>query len=179
MRIIAGRFQRRALHAPSGRNTRPTADRTREAIFNLLQSRFHLNDAHVLDLFAGSGALGLEALSRGASSSTFVESDPGAVRTIHQNITSLGVVDETDVLRMDVLKYLLRPSRRFDLVFADPPYILGLLPTLPTQMLNVTEPEGYAVLEHDKRHTFEHHPGWVLSRPYGRTTVSLFEHPTQ
>jgi 16S rRNA (guanine966-N2)-methyltransferase len=117
MRIVAGSCKGATIHAPKGRDTRPTSDRVREAVFAILGS---VEAANVLDLFAGSGALGLEALSRGAASATFVESDPSAVKTIERNLEKLGL--EGRIVRSDVARYVARTHERYDVVFVDPPY---------------------------------------------------------
>jgi 16S rRNA (guanine966-N2)-methyltransferase len=118
MRIVAGEFRGRRLQAPRGSSTRPTADRVREALFSMLGD---VGGLRVLDLFAGSGALGIEALSRGAASAVFVERDHAAVAAIRRNLEAVGVT-ETAVRRRDVLGFLGSCSGSFDLVFVDPPY---------------------------------------------------------
>jgi len=124
MRIIAGQFRGRPLQAPSGLATRPTADRVREALFSMLASRVgSLEDLRVADVYAGSGALGLEALSRGAAHSTFVETDARAQAAIRANAAKLGVEDRVRVLGGSAI--VLPRSEPFDLVFADPPYATG------------------------------------------------------
>ena len=121
MRIIAGDWRGRRLEAPPGRATRPTADRVRETLFSMLASRLgSFDDLRVADLFAGSGALGFEALSRGAAHATFVESDPVAEATIRRNADTLGAPGRIQILGGSAL--VLGRYGPFDLVFADPPY---------------------------------------------------------
>lgn len=133
MRIIGGSLRGRALQAPSGEGTRPTSDRTREAVFNLLLHASwapSLQGARVLDLFAGSGAMGLEALSRGAAFSLFVETEAHARGAIRSNVESLGLFGSTRIHRRDATDLGVKPAGLgvpFDLVFADPPYRKGLL----------------------------------------------------
>src|SRR5947208_2259988 len=123
MRVIAGRLGGRRLKAPAGARTRPTAERVREALFAMLED---VADARVLDLFAGSGALGIEALSRGAASAVFVERDPAALRALRENLAALGLGrDVAEVRRSDAMRALHSAQRRgenYDLVFIDPPY---------------------------------------------------------
>lgn len=132
MRIIAGRFRGRALKAPAGLATRPTAERTREALFNILAHAPwspSLEGRRVLDLFAGSGALGLEALSRGAAFALFVETDAAARGALRDNIETLGLFGETRLHRRDATDLGVKPAgvgAPFDLVFLDPPYRQGL-----------------------------------------------------
>jgi 16S rRNA (guanine966-N2)-methyltransferase len=121
MRIIAGTWRGRPIEAPPGRGTRPTADRVRETLFSMLASRLgSFEDLRVADLFAGSGALGLEALSRGAASATFVESDLQAAAAIRRNADKLGASDRIHLIAISALA--LPRSDPFDLIFADPPY---------------------------------------------------------
>ena len=117
MRIVAGSKKGARIFAPKGASTRPTSDRVREAIFAILGA---VEGARVLDLFAGSGALGLEALSRGAETAVFVESDPVAVKAIERNLEKLGL--EGRIVRADVRRHLSRENERYDVVFVDPPY---------------------------------------------------------
>jgi 16S rRNA (guanine966-N2)-methyltransferase len=123
MRIVAGRFGGRRLVTPKDARVRPTADRVREAWMSILGEA--LSGARVLDLFAGSGALGLEALSRGAASVTFVELNPPSLRALDQNITALGAQHAVTVHRGDAVRYVERlPEGAFDIVLADPPYTI-------------------------------------------------------
>ena len=124
MRIIAGQWRGRKLAAPEGMATRPTGDRVREVLFSMLASRLgSFEDLRVADLYAGSGALGLEALSRGAQFACFVEQDARAIAAIRANIEALGAADRTQVQARSV--DALPSQRPFDLVFADPPYAAG------------------------------------------------------
>ncbi len=133
MRIVAGKFKGRALTAPKGRTTRPTSDRAREAIFNILAHADWappLEEARVIDLFAGSGSLGLEALSRGGGFCLFVETDNGARGAIRSNIETLGLFGVTRIHRRSATALGPRPvnlGAPFDLAFLDPPYAQGLV----------------------------------------------------
>lgn len=174
MRIIGGTFRGHRLTAPKG-PTRPTTDRTREAVFNLLQSRADLHGTRVLDLFAGSGALGLEALSRGAAEVTFVEKAGAALGVIRKNAAALGVADRCRIVRADALRWLgRRPESYFDLAFADPPYALDGLVQLPDLVRPHLAPGGLFVLEHGGDADFSEHPAHATSRAYGQTVVSVF-----
>lgn len=127
MRIVAGSARGRRLRSPEGPGVRPTSDRVREAVFNSLFSAGGVGGSTVLDLFAGSGAMGLEALSRGAESVTFVESAPAALEVLRDNVAILGFADRSSVVPADALRYLEAP-RRFDLVILDPPYAFDRWP---------------------------------------------------
>lgn len=125
MRIISGTWRSRPLVAPKGDTTRPTADRTRETLFSMLASRLgSFEELAILDLFAGSGALGLEALSRGAATCTFVEHDTAALKALEDNIAKLGAKAQTDVRRSSVLS-LGSAIKPFDVILMDPPYASG------------------------------------------------------
>lgn len=128
MHIIAGRFRSRLLISPKGEITKPTTGRLREAVFNICQNS--IEDSEFLDLFAGSGAMGLEAISRGARKSIFVDNNREAIRCLNRNIETLGIQEQTLVLFGDVLarlKALEGKNAQFDIIYADPPY--GLLAT--------------------------------------------------
>lgn len=123
MQIIAGKFKGHKILAPKGTETRPTSGRLRETVFNILQN--HIEDAHFLDLFAGSGAMGIEALSRGAAKATFVEQDRTSYRTIEKNIEKLDLKCASTILCEEALKALSffhKTGQKFDLIFLDPPY---------------------------------------------------------
>ena len=178
MRIIAGSRKGARIFAPKGVETRPTADRAREAAFNLVGP---VDGASVLDLFAGSGAMGLEALSRGAASATFVERDRLAADTIARNVDKLGLAGAT-VLRDDAARVLAGDAaagRRYDLVLVDPPYrmLAGLLPTLAVYLPSVVAPDGLVVVESDAREEPELPLPKRTSRRYGSVRITVFEGP--
>ena len=175
MRIIAGRFARRKLFSPKGHLTRPTMSQTRESLFHLVESRMDLEGSHVLDLFAGTGAIGLEALSRGAESVTFVEKEGRVLKFARRNAEELEVTDQCVFLRTDAVSYLQRYSGpAYDLIVADPPYDLEAMRRMPDLALPHVAPSGLFVLEHDRRIFFDDHPNLDTCRPYGRTYVSVF-----
>lgn len=138
--------------------------------------------ARVLDLFAGTGALGLEAISRGAAHATFVEQHGPTLSLARRNARDLGVADRCAFIRADALAHSARLGTeagtpgRFDLVLADPPYALPEMESLPDALRPLLAPDGLLVLEHDARHDFSGHPACVFARDYGSTTrVSIFE----
>ena len=177
MRIIAGRFGSRRIEAPKGVDTRPTLDQTRESMFNVLQGE--PEGARVLDLFAGSGALGLEALSRGAVFSVFCDMNREAVKALRANIAALGVGDETRVLAEDCLTALDRLARekdRFDLIFLDPPYARDAGPVMEKILaLGLISRDGLIVLERDAKTALSIPAGlWIRrSKVYGRTALDF------
>jgi 16S rRNA (guanine966-N2)-methyltransferase len=171
MRIIAGSHRGRRIAAPRGRDTRPTSDRVRENAFNLIGP---VDDADVLDLFAGSGALGLEALSRGAAGATFVESDRDACRTINANLDKLEL--RGTVLCQDAARVAAREPRRYDLVLCDPPYDYDHAKLAPHLARLLTE-DGLLVYETSGRAEPLDLPGLEMrtSRKYGSARLTLYE----
>lgn len=172
IRVIGGRFGGRRLATPPGRGTRPTASRVREAWFSAI--RDELEGARVLDLFAGSGALGIEALSRGADHATFVESDGKAVWALRRNLESLGLNTVTAIVRTDVFRAVARPQTlegRFDLALADPPYGVGMARRLAEVWLE-SPFAGMLCVEHARSELAGMDPDWA--RSYGDTELSFF-----
>jgi 16S rRNA (guanine966-N2)-methyltransferase len=171
VRIIAGTRRGHRIAAPKGSETRPTSDRVRENAFNLIGP---VDDAHVLDLYAGSGAMGLEALSRGAARATFVEADRDACRVINANLDKLGL--QGTVLCMDVLRALQQERQRYDLVLCDPPYDLddGKLTPL---LAKLVADHGLLVWETSSRRGPPDAPGLTMrtTRAYGSARLTLFE----
>jgi 16S rRNA (guanine966-N2)-methyltransferase len=157
---------------PLGRGTRPTADRVREALFSMLGD---VSGLRVLDLFAGSGALGIEALSRGAAAATFVESDSRAAATIRSNLDSLGAGGE--VSRRDALAFLGSAKGCFDLVLADPPYDSAplLAGQLAERLPGVLSEKARIVTESDKRHPLELPFPLLRERAYGDIRIAIHE----
>jgi 16S rRNA (guanine966-N2)-methyltransferase len=171
MRIVAGEFRGRRLQAPRGSSTRPTADRVREALFSMLGE---VGGLRVLDLFAGSGALGIEALSRGAASAVFVERDHAAVAAIRRNIEAIGVA-ETAVRRRDVLAFLGSCRESFDLVFVDPPYDSAprLARPLSSALPAVLSENALIVTESSKHTPLELSLPLARERTYGDTRIAI------
>jgi 16S rRNA (guanine966-N2)-methyltransferase len=176
MRVIAGSRKGHRLDAPRGLDTRPTSDRVRENIFNLVGP---VDGARVLDLFAGSGALGIEALSRGAASAVFVEHDPDAIRTIERNLDRLRLTGAR-VVRGDALRAIAQESNageKYDLVLVDPPYgmLTEIQPRLARHLPSLLTADGLLVLETDSRTEPELPLPVRTSRKYGQTRVTVFE----
>ena len=170
MRVVAGTFKGRRLAAPKGMRTRPTADRVREALFAMLGD---VDGARVLDLYAGSGALGIEALSRGAESALFVERDARAAAAIARNLAAIGV--EAPVVRQEVLRFLSRAEGTFDLVFCDPPYDSAseLAGPLAERLPALTAENARIVTESDKRNPLELPFPLLTERTYGDTRIAI------
>jgi 16S rRNA (guanine966-N2)-methyltransferase len=173
VRIIAGEHRGARIFAPKGLDTRPTSDRVREAAFNLIGP---VDGAVVLDLFAGSGAMGLEALSRGAASAVFVENDRDACRTIQRNVEKLRVTG-ANLVQRDALQALATDSRTYDLILCDPPYGYADHDRLGPYLARALAPDGLLVFESGTRDE----PAVVglrvrISRTYGSARLTLFEH---
>jgi 16S rRNA (guanine966-N2)-methyltransferase len=170
LRVVAGTYKGRRLAAPRGTRTRPTADRVREALFSMLGD---VGGARVLDLYAGSGALGIEALSRGADSAVFVERDARAVAAIERNLAAVGV--EANVVRQDVVRFLARADGAFDLVFCDPPYdsAAGLAGPLAEHLPALCAEDARIVTESDKRNPLVLPFPLLVERAYGDTRIAI------
>ncbi len=169
MRVIAGSRKGHKLAAPHGLDTRPTSDRVRENVFNLVGP---VDGARVLDLFAGSGALGIEALSRGATSAVFVERDPDAVRTIERNLDKLIHGDAVRAIAQEAIA-----GAKYDLVLVDPPYgmLTEIQPRLARHLPSLLAADGVLVVETDSRTEPDLPLAVRTSRKYGQTRVTLFE----
>ncbi len=169
MRIVAGKWRGRRIEPPAGDRVRPTADRVREAWMSIVSP--WLPVARVVDLFAGSGALGLEALSRGAAEAHFVEVSPAGLRSIRENAAALGAGDEAVIHRGDALRYIERLApHAFDVAFADPPYGHGLATRVAEAWLAVPFADVLGV-EHRKD---EQLPGAGARRVYGDTAITIY-----
>jgi 16S rRNA (guanine966-N2)-methyltransferase len=178
VRIIAGSRRGHTIHAPKGLDTRPTSDRVRENVFNIVAP--WVEGARVLDLYAGSGAMGLEALSRGAAAVVFMESNPEAGRAIERNLDKLGLIGAR-VVRHDVVTGLRQEAgavRKYDLVRADPPYHMTDYHSLSRYLPGVLADDGLLVFETAAK-TEPELSGLAVrtSRKYGSTRVTVFEHP--
>lgn len=177
MRIITGKLKGRNFSIPKGLDVRPTTDRTKESIFNLIEARVYLEGTLILDLFAGSGNLGFEAISRGTKHVTAVEHDPDNVKIIEKNAVKFEIKDQMSVVCADVLQYLNGMAVPHHFIFCDPPYDYPLMDELIELVLtkNWLTEEGWLMLEHDKYKDFTDHPNCTFSKAYGRTIVSIFQ----
>ena len=176
MRIIAGSAKGRTLKTPKGILTRPTLDRTRESLFNILEN-FGFDDVPVLDIFAGTGALGLEALSRGAASCTFI--DHYTRRLIEENIALCGFSGQTEVLGMGMDKALAQlQGQSFFYIFADPPYDKNLVNDTLDKILRygLLKPQGLILMEHSSKEQIETNPSFsvIREKTYGKETRISF-----
>jgi len=183
MRIVGGRNRGRALKAPKGPATRPTSDRTREAVFNILNSRLPdgFQGLTVIDLFAGTGALGLEALSRGAQHAVLVDNDRAAIKIIEENVQQLGEVDNVTIAKRDAtnLDPLPSPVKPAGLVFLDPPYRQNLVESALKSLKenNWLAVEALCIVETDAKECFEIPENFTVidQRKYGKAAIHILE----
>ena len=180
MRVITGSARGRRLETLPGDNTRPTGEKVKESLFSAIQ--FDIEGRRVLDLFAGSGQLGIEALSRGASGCVFVDKNTDAVKIIKQNLQHTGLMEKAQVLGTDALAYLTRPGDRFDLVFLDPPYASELLLPVLERVAPLVNDGGILVCETDDSTTLpEQIDRFAVAKTYrfGHTYVWLYRYQAE
>lgn len=175
MRIVSGKFKGRRIEPPKNITARPTTDFAKEALFNVLNNRVDFEELYVLDLFAGTGSISLEFASRGSSSITAVEMNSTQANFIRKISKDLQV--DINLVQVDVFRFLKTCHTKFDLIFADPPYQLPTLSTLPDLIFEkeLLKEEGLLVLEHSSKVSFESHPRFKERRHYGNVHFSFFE----
>lgn len=180
MRIIRGKYGRRRFNVPTNITARPTTDFARENIFNVIENLIDLEGAKCLDLFAGTGAVSFELLSRGASSVTSVEKSATQARFIEKVKNELNDRN-LHLLRTDALRYIRDSSSEFDFVFADPPYDLEGFGDIPKMVLEskLLHPGSIFIIEHSKKYDFSDLPHFIDHRAYGSVNFSIFEIPEE
>ena len=176
MRIIGGTLKGKTILPPPGYKARPTTDFAKEGLFNILDNEYEFEDLKVLDLFGGTGSIAFEFASRGASRVYCVEMARENASFIKMEAARLGLGNVT-MVRDNVFDFLPICHEKFDLIFADPPYALEGLETLPDQIFShdLLHPGCYFILEHGGEHSFQTHPRFVKERHYGRVHFSFFE----
>lgn len=175
MRIIAGTLRGRRLNPPANLPVRPTTDMARESLFNILNNYVDYEDCTVMDLFAGTGAVSIEFVSRGAKEVTSIDINNSCTEYIKSAARQMNI-SNIHVVRADVFDLLKRANRKFDIVFADPPYALHDLPKLPDIVFdsNVLNEDGIFILEHPKEFSFEDNPHFWQHRAYGKVNFTFF-----
>ncbi len=179
MRVISGTARGMKLQTPKGMSTRPTTDRVKESMFNIIN--FRIRESRVLDIFAGSGALGIEALSRGAHSCTFVDSSRESIGIINENLQKARLDGRADVVASKVELALSKLSNeKFDMIFMDPPYCKGFIEPVLESIVdnNVLDSDGIVVVEHDSSDKTPQNIKTLVKsdeRTYGGTTISFYE----
>ncbi len=176
MRIIGGKLRGKSFNPPAGYKARPTTDFAKEGLFNTLDNEFWFDDLSVLDLFGGTGSIAFEFASRGAGSVISVEMNPMNAGFIKRAAASLGLSSVVQTVHHNVFDFLPLCTRRFDIVFADPPYALEGLDTLPDKVLShgLVVEGGYFILEHPAEYNFAAHPSFVKEKKYGNVHFSFF-----
>mgnify|MGYP005764562495 FL=1 len=180
MRIITGSHRGKKLITLEGEQVRPTTDRVKESLFNILQ--FQLEGRRFLDLFAGSGQIGIEALSRGAAQAVFVDASKESVRVVEKNLASTGLGDRAKVVTADFAAYLRACRDRFDVAFLDPPYRTGLLEQALPLVAEVMNPGGVILCEHPKEEVLPETAGGFArhkSYRYGKIMLTAYRPPEE
>ena len=176
MRIISGQFKGRRLQVPTNITARPTTDFAKEGLFNLLNNRIDFEVIDVLDLFAGTGSIGIEFISRDAKSVISVEQNERHSAFIRKVCSELKITN-LSLIKTDVFKFIDTCHSQFDMIFADPPYELVQLAQIPDLIFTkkLLKEEGLFVLEHSSKNNFEQHPHFVDHRNYGNVNFSFFQ----
>ena len=174
MRIIRGKYGRRRFDVPKNITARPTTDFARENIFNVIENLIDIDGIEPLDLFAGTGAISLELLSRGAARVTAVEKAMTQYAFIRRTAEQLGE-QNLNLIKGDVFKFLAAPHEKFDFIFADPPYDLPRFGEIPQLVLqaDILKPDGFFIIEHSRAYDFSTLPGFVDHRIYGSVNFSI------
>ncbi len=176
MRIISGLYKGRRISAPSNITARPTTDFAKEGLFNLLNNRIDFEGIEVLDLFAGTGGIGVEFVSRGANIVISIEQNERHCAFIRKVCAELKI-DSLTLVKTDVFKYIASCHFKFDMIFADPPYELDKIDEIPNLIFShqLLKPDGLFVLEHSAKSNFESHPNFESHRNYGNVNFSFFQ----
>jgi 16S rRNA (guanine966-N2)-methyltransferase len=178
VRIIGGNKRGILLHAPAGLPVRPTTDRAKESLFNILHNHFHIDEVSVLDLFAGTGNMSYEFASREATGVLSVDQNQGCVRFMKESSQKLGF-ENMEVRKQDVFVFLKQCGEQFDIIFADPPYALSGIPLLPDLVFEkqLLKPNGWFIIEHAAQMKLDHIKGFSEQRVYGQSAFSIFKMP--
>ncbi|MBN2730809.1 MAG: 16S rRNA (guanine(966)-N(2))-methyltransferase RsmD [Balneolaceae bacterium] len=177
MRIITGLLKGRTIDTPQNADVRPTTDRVKEGLFSVIESRRFIQNRTVLDLFAGTGNLGFEALSRGAEKAVFVDHDHVNIKSIDKMARMFEMENQVSTVKIDAAHFLEGPAVPYDLVFADPPYVYRDVEKIARAVIENgwLKEDGWLVLEHNKHHDFSKHPHFLFNKKYGRTFVSFLQ----
>lgn len=176
MRIISGKFKGRRISPPSNITARPTTDFAKEGLFNLLNNRIEFEGIDVLDLFAGTGSISIEFVSRNCKTVISIEQNDRHCSFIKKVCIDLKITN-LSLLKTDVFKFINSCHTQFDLIFADPPYDLEKLEDIPSHIIshNLLKQDGLLVLEHSAKNKFENHPNFIDHRNYGNVNFSFFQ----
>lgn len=175
MRIISGKYKSRHIQAPKNLPVRPTTDFAKEGLFNILHNQFQLEECDALDLFCGTGNISYELTSRGAKSIVCVDMNYNCVRFVKKTTSELQIKN-IQVHRSDALKFIKRCEKKFDLIFADPPYQMKNIASIPELVFEkeLLKPNGWLVLEHSDEHDFANTAHFMEKRIYGKVNFTFF-----
>jgi 16S rRNA (guanine966-N2)-methyltransferase len=175
MRIVGGKYRGRTFTPNKSFTARPTTDMAKEALFNILTNRYDFQELNILDLFAGTGSIGYEFLSRDANEVTFVEKNPLHIRFIQEVVNKLKI-ENARVIRDDAFRFIKFTKYKFDIVFADPPYDFQYIAEIPPAVTQsgLLQPNGLLILEHSKDQNFNNVPFYTETRQYGKVNFSFF-----
>jgi 16S rRNA (guanine966-N2)-methyltransferase len=175
MRIVGGKFKGRMFKPDKKFSARPTTDLAKEALFNILTNRYEFTDMKILDMFAGTGSIGYEFISRGARSVTFVEKNISHIKFIKKVIRELEI-NNAVIICENVFSYLKKCNIKYDIIFCDPPYDLPQLDEIPQSVFqsDILSKNGILIIEHSKDHNFSNTPNFYESRKYGKVNFSFF-----
>lgn len=176
MRIVGGKYKGRIFKPGKKFKARPTTDIAKEGLFNILHNRYEFHNKSILDLFAGTGSVAYEFISRGCKHATLVEKNFSHFKFINEVVKSLGIENIT-VFKADVFKYVKKTGDTFNIIFADPPFDLQDFEKVPDAVMNanILAPDGVFILEHPKEFNFSTHPKFKEIRNYGKVNFSFFE----
>lgn len=176
MRIIGGKLKGIRFHPPVGLPTRPTTDRSKEALFNILNNQMDFEGINALDLFSGTGNISIELASRGAASVISVDTSFKCCSFIKE-IAKKHQLDAISVIKEDALKFIKRNRPGFDFIFADPPFDIAEIPQIPQLIFDnhLLNPGGLLIIEHPSRRKIDQHPAFISQRDYGYSSFSFFE----
>jgi 16S rRNA (guanine(966)-N(2))-methyltransferase RsmD len=177
MRIITGLLKGRIINIPKRLDVRPTTDRVKEGLFSVIESRRFIQNCTVLDLFAGSGNLGFEALSRGARNVLFVDHDRLNIEHINKTAQEFEMENQVSTALIDTEHYLKGPAVGFDLIFSDPPYPYQMVEEIVEAIISKgwLKDSGWLIFEHNKHHSFSEHPNFLFEKKYGRSFISFLQ----
>ncbi len=176
MRIISGKYKARRLNPPKNLPVRPTTDKAKESLFNILSNSIDFEEICMLDLFAGTGSIGFEFASRGCNSITSVDQDFNCVKFIQKTIEELNILG-MKAIKANAFSFISKTTNKYDLIFADPPYSLENLDSIPELVFNsnILKPGGTLIVEHSAINNFSSHPNFSETRTYSKVNFSFFE----
>ena len=180
MRVTTGLARGRKLVAPQGLDTRPSSDMTKQAVFNIVQN--YVEGSTFLDLFAGSGQMGIEALSRGAKHAVFVDASPKAIQAVRENLAHCGFADKAKVAQMDAQSFLKSTTTRFDLAFLDPPYQQQIIDAVLPAVVQQMAPGGIILCETERNEQLPEQAGdYALTKTYfyGKAEITAYRRPEE